>query len=215
MRRSLIASLVAVFALACADAPSAPSLEPMAPNFAVGEAPPPWALIEGDVTTDGSGASLSLSFSRSGDGSARLSHGVPSTATYRAWLLVTPGEQAALLRFIDGTNVTFSNGAMITKVTTKGNTKVSGRGTMTVDGDVYELSSVTDFNAYRECTTALGARCADFDGEGFSSAGPATWTGRLSSDGGNGGPPNWDGGKPGNGPPIDCGFECAIIRDFQ
>ncbi|MGI8618999.1 MAG: hypothetical protein ACR2L6_07895 [Gemmatimonadaceae bacterium] len=196
MRSPYIALAAAAFMLACADAPSAPLLQPGAANLNIGKAPPPWALIEGEVTTDGSGALLTrVSFSRSAaDGGARMSHS-GNVATYRAWLLVTPGNQAALLRFTEGGTATFSNGAMITKV--KG--KVSGRGTMTVGGHSYELSAVTVFNANGECATTpnAGPSCADFSApNGYFRSEASVWTGILSNDGGGGNfdfPPGWDG----------------------
>ena len=206
MRSSSIALAAAAFVLACADAPTSPLLQPGIPSFD-GKAPPPWALISGTLTTDGGGEVLaSVSFSRSADGPARMSH-AGNTATYRAWLLVTPGEQAALLRFIDGTNVTFSNGAMLSNV----NDKVTGRGTMTVGGHTYELSAVTSFEANGECATTPwdydGPSCASFSaGDGsFSSAG-SVWTGVLSNDGGGNFdfPPGWDVCKPDGCVCVDC-----------
>ena len=185
MRTPLIALAAAAFMLACADAPSAPLLQPEAANFNLGKAPPPWALIEGEVTTDGSGTALaSVSFSRvAADGGATMSHSAPGVATFRAWLLITPGNQAALLRFTEGGTATFSNGAMLSNV----NGKVSGRGTMTVDGHVYQLSAVDDFTANRDCMNAPGAgpSCVTFDDdEGSFSSSASVWTGTLSNDGG-------------------------------
>lgn len=197
MRSSSVVLAAAAFMLACADAPSAPLLQPTAANLELGKAPPPWALIEGEVSTDGSGAILTrVSFSRiASDGGATMSHDVPGAATYRAWLLVTPGNQAALLRFTEGGTATFSNGAMITKV----NGKVSGRGTMTVDGHVYQLSAVTDFDANGECATAPydyeGPSCASFGADdGSFSSEASVWAGILSNDGGGNFdfPPGWD-----------------------
>lgn len=186
MRSSFVALAAAAFMLACADAPSAPLLQPEAANLNVGKAPPPWALIEGALTTDGGGEiAASLSFSRiAADGGATMSHGVVSAATYRAWLLVTPGNQAALLRFTDGGTATFSKGAMITKV----NGKVSGKGTMTVAGHTYDLSAVTVFTADGDCATtpynAGGPSCATFSaGDGSFSSKGSVWTGVLSKDG--------------------------------
>lgn len=207
MRSSSIALAATAFMLACADAPTSPLLEPATPSFD-GKAPPPWALISGEITTDGDGALLSaLSLSRSADGPAVMSHAGGNTATYRAWLLVTPGDHVALLRFIDGTNVTFSNGAMLSNV----NSKVSGRGTMTVGGHTYALSAVTSFTADDDCVTTgpyTGPGCVTFSaGDGsFSSTGVSTWTGVLSNDGGGGRdfdfPPGWG----------DCRFfDCACI----
>lgn len=220
MRSTSITLLAAAFVLACADAPTSTLLEPEAPSMALGKAPPPWALIEGEVTTDGSGevALASISFSLSAtDGAAVMSHGVGSTATYQAWLLVTPGNQAKLLRFVNDPNktATFSNGAMITKI----NGKVSGRGTMTVSGHTYELSAVTQFEADGECATSAynysGPPCATFSaGDGsFSSAG-SVWTGILSNDGGGGFdlPPGWDG----CGITVDCVcVNCEIIGSYS
>lgn len=196
MRPSSIALIVATFMLACADAPTSTLLEPQGASMSLGKAPPPWALIEGEVTTDGSGEILaSVSFSLSGDGPAVMSHG-GSAATYRAWLLVTPGNHAALLRFTAGGTATFSNGAMISKV----NGKVSGRGTMTVGGHTYELSAVTEFDANGECATTPwdtdGPFCASFSaGDGSFRSEASVWTGILSNDGGGRDfdfPPGWD-----------------------
>ena len=207
MRLPTIALAAAGFVLACADAPSAPLLQPEAASFSDGKAPPPWAMIEGAVTTDGSGGILaSVSFSRSADGPAVMSHN-GNAATYRAWLLVTPRNHAALLRFTAGGTATFSNGAMISKV----NGKVTGRGTMTVGGHTYELSAVTDFQANGECAGTPfdedGPSCASFSaGDGsFSSAG-SVWTGILSNDGGGNFdfPPGWDVCKPDGCVCVDC-----------
>lgn len=191
MRSPLAALAAAAFMLACADAPSAPSLEPGAANLFAGKAPPPWALIEGEVSTSGDGSLQSrVSFSISGDGGAIMSHG-DDAATYRAWLLVTPGNQAKLLRFTEGGTATFSNGAMLSNV----NGKISGRGTMTVDGHTYQLSAVTAFEANGECATTAwdydGPICASFSAaDGSFSSEASVWTGTLSN---NGGGPGWDG----------------------
>lgn len=183
MRSSFIALVAIAFALACVDAPTTPPLQPDAPSFAIGKAPPPWALIEGEITTDGSGSTLTrLSLSRVAGGGALMSHS-GNAATYRAWLLITPGNQATLLRFTEGGTATFSNGAMISKV----NGKVSGRGTMTVGGRKYELSAVTELSGDGDCTTApwdhAGPSCASFsaDDGSFSSEG-SVWTGVVSND---------------------------------
>lgn len=221
MRSKYLPLAALALAVGCADAPMAPLPEPGPASLALeGRAPPPWALIEGQLTTDGSGediivagATLSLSF----DGSALMSHTAGgNTATYRAWLLVTPGNQAKLLRFTEGgSNVTFSNGAMISNV----NGKVSGRGTMTVGGHSYDLGAVTDFDANGECATAPwdydGPVCATFsaDDGSFSSTG-SVWTGELSNDGGRDFifPPGWGG----CGRIFDCGcIDCFIIDSYN
>lgn len=186
MRPSSIALVATAFALACADAPTTPLLQPASPGFTLGKAPPPWALIEGEIITDGTGDILtSLSFSRLGEGGALMSHSVTNTGVYRAWLLVTPGGRTAMLRFVeDGANVTFSRDAMISNV----NGKVSGRGTMTVGGHTYDLSAVTEFEADADCAMAAwdqdGPSCASFSAgdESFSSEG-SVWTGVLANDG--------------------------------
>ena len=190
MRSTYVALVAAAFMIGCADAPSAPSLEPGAANLFLGKAPPPWALIEGEVTTSGDGSLQSrVSFSIAGDGGALMSHG-DDVATYRAWLLVTPGNQVKLLRFTEGGSATFSNGAMLSNV----NGKISGRGTMTVDGHTYQLSAVTEFEANGECAATAwdydGPICAEFSaGDGSFSSEASVWTGTLSSDGGGKG---WD-----------------------
>lgn len=175
-------------------------------------------MIFGEVTTD-EGALLSVSLSRTADGPALLSHS-GNVATYRAWLLITPGEQATLLRFIDGTNVTFSNGAMLSNV----NTRVSGRGTMTVGGHTFELSAVTSFTADDDCVTAgpyTGPGCVTFSaGDGsFSSQGVSTWTGILSNDGGRDFdfPPGWDWCRRGGCGCINCvdGGGLEIIGSYD
>lgn len=201
MRTSSITLLAAAFTLACADAPTSTLLEPTGTSTSLGKAPPPWALIEGELLTDGEGATFArLSFSRSaGEGAAVMSHAGGTAATFKAWLLVTPGNQAKLLRFTEGGTATFSNGAMLTNI----NGKVSGRGTVTVGGHTYELSSVTEFDASGECAQTAwnydGPVCASFEGEGFSSD-ASVWTGILSN---NGGGPGWDG----------CdSFECVCIN---
>lgn len=196
MRSRLFPLLVVAFTVACADVPTGPPTQP--PNGFLafdGKAPPPWAEISGEITTDGDGILLSLSplLSRVGAGGASFSHIVGGdAATYVGWLLVTPGEQAAILRFAEGgANVTFSSGAAIMEV--KG--KVSGRGTMTVGGHLYYLSSVTKFDFDGDCaTTPWEGWCASFEGDGFSSE-ASVWTGVLSSDGGGPDfefPPGWD-----------------------
>lgn len=201
MRSRFIPLVGVAFIVACADGATAPLLQPGQPSY--DNPPPPWALIEGEVTTDG--ALLGLSFSRSADGPAVMSHAGSNTATYRAWLLVTPRDHAAFLRFTNDGTAKFSNGAMISKV----NGKVSGRGTMTVSGHTYELSAVTQFDANGDCGTAPwdyeGPSCASFsaDDGSFSSTG-SVWTGILSNT-----------GKGGKGPPPDdgCGeFECVCVN---
>lgn len=201
MRSPFVALSAAAFMLACADAPTVPLLQPDAASFDLGKAPPPWALIEGSLSADGA-VLTRVSFSRSGaDGGATMSHNGAGAATYRAWLLVTPGNQAKLLRFTEGGTATFSNGAMISKV----NGKVTGRGTMTVSGHVYQLSAVTAFEANGECATTPwnGPSCASFSaGDGSFSSSASVWTGILSN----------DGGKPNDEqPPIECGTECVIL----
>lgn len=185
MRSSSIALAAAAFALACADAPTTPLLQPSSPGFTLGKAPPPWALIEGEITTDGA-ILTSASLSRIADDGALMSHSGTNMGVYRAWLLVTPGGRTAMLRFVeDGANVSFSKDAMISNV----NGKVSGRGTMTVGGHTYDLSAVTQFDADPECALAAwdenGPSCASFSAgdESFSSSG-SVWTGVLSNDGG-------------------------------
>lgn len=216
MRSTSITLLAAAFMLACADAPTSTLLEPEAASMSLGKAPPPWALIDGEVTTDGGGALLAgLSLSRSGDGPAVMSHAGANTATYKAWLLVTPGNQAKLLRFTEGGTATFSNGAMITKI----NGKVSGRGTMTVSGHTYELSAVTNFEADGECATTAfnyaGPPCATFSaGDGSFSSTGAVWTGILSNDGGGRDfPPGW--GDCGKVWDCVCVTECYVIGSYE
>ena len=204
MRSRYVPLAAMAFVVACADAPTAPLLQPDVANFALdGRAPPPWALIEGTLETDGSGE-LTASFSRiASDGAATMSHDGSGVATYRAWLLVTPGNQAQLLRFTEGgTNVTFSNGAMLSNV----NGKVTGRGTMIVDGHLYQLSAVTQFEANGDCATTPwdedGPLCASFSaGDGSFSSEASVWTGILSNDGGNQNP----------GPPFDDCLKCVIV----
>lgn len=196
--RSPLAPLVAVaFMVACADGVTTPLLQPGGPNF-YDNPPPPWAEVEGDVSTNGGGTAASILplFSRAAPGGMSASHFPGGNAgTYRGWLLVSPGGQAKILRFAEGgTNVTFSNGARIMKV----NGKVSGHGTMTVGGHSYDLSLVDEFEANRECATASwnyeGPSCASFSAEddSFSSQG-SVWTGVLSNDGGRDFdfPPGW------------------------
>lgn len=212
MRSPLISLLAATFALACADVPSAPLLQPPDGSHASdGKAPPPWAETSGEVTTDGGGSTFALSplMSRGGASGPSFSHSAGgNTAVYVGWLLVTPGEHAAILRFADGgTNVTFSKGAAIMKV----NGKVSGRGTMTVGGHKYELSAVTEFEANGECATTAwdyeGPSCASFSaGDGSFRSEGSVWTGVLSNDGGRDFdfPPGWDLCKRGGCVCIDC-----------
>lgn len=206
MRSTYLPLAAMAFVVACTDAPTVPVLQPDAPNLSLdGRAPPPWALINGELTTDGDGALLSLSFSRSADGAAVMSHAGSNTATYQAWLLVTPGNQANLLRFTNGGTAQFSNGAMLSNV----NGKISGKGTMTVDGHTYELSAVTIFTADADCVRIEeydGPGCATFSaGDGSFSSTGSVWTGILSNTGGNGSgsPPGWD---------DPCDFECVCIN---
>jgi hypothetical protein len=214
MRTSSLALLAAAFTLACADAPTSTLLEPAGASLNLGKAPPPWALIDGEILTDGGGATLArLSLSRSGEGSALMSHGVATTATYQAWLLVTPGNQTQLLRFTNGGTAQFSNGAMLRNV----NGKVAGHGSVTVDGHTYELSTITYFTANADCvTTGYTGGCATFgaaDGS-ISSTGTSTWTGILSN---NGGGPDWV-FPPGWGDcyPTGCVcVDCAIIGSYD
>lgn len=187
MRSPFIPLLAVAFIVACADVPTTPLLQPGDPNF--DNPPPPWALIEGILSTDG-GSSLAR-FSRvAGGGAAGMSHSPEgTTARYRAWLLVTPGGQAALLRFTEGGTATFSKGAMITKV----NGKVSGRGTMTVGGHTYDLGAVTTFTANSECATTPydGPSCASFSsGDGSFRSQGSVWTGVLSKDAGGSASPS-------------------------
>lgn len=187
--RSLSVALVAsAFAVACADSPSAPLLQPDGASFTLGKAPPPWALIEGELTTDGGGevaAAGALSSRSGGGGEVSFSHSTGgNTATYRAWLMVTPGGKSLLLRFTDGGTATFSTGAMIMKV----NGKVTGKGTMIVGGHTYDLGAVTNFTADGECATTPydegGPPCASFSaGDGSFSSQESVWTGVVSSDG--------------------------------
>lgn len=202
MRSPFLPLAAVIFVLACADAPTAPLVQPPIGGLQeVGKAPPPWAEISGEITTDGGVLSLSPAFSRAGSAGASFSHAAGgNTAVYVGWLLVTPGGQMAILRFAEvGTNVTFSRGAAIMKV----NGKVSGRGTMTVGGHAYELSAVTEFEANGECATTAwdhdGPSCASFSAEddSFSSEG-SVWTGVLSND------PDGSAGSPG----------CTAVPDF-
>ena len=184
MRSRSIALVATAFVVACADAPTTPLLQPESPGFVLGKAPPPWALIEGEVTTDGAVLSIA-NLSRIASDGALMSHNGSNTGTYRAWLLVTPGGRNAMLRFVEnGTNVTFSRDAMIRSV----NGRVSGTGTMTVGGHTYDLSAVTEFEADADCALAAwddsGPSCASFSAgdESFSSEG-SVWTGVLANDG--------------------------------
>lgn len=212
MRSRFISLVAATFALACADVPTAPVVQPPDGIFSFeGDPPPPWAGITGEILTDGGG--LSLSLSGAGGFGLSFSHSAGgNTAVYVGWLLVTPGGHAAILRFTEGANVTFSSGARIMKV----NGKVSGVGRMTVGGHSYDLSAVTVFEANPECATVPfgGPSCASFSADdGSFRSDAALWTGVLSNDGGGGSdglPPGWDDGKPGNGPPVECGMECVI-----
>lgn len=183
MRSPLIPLVAVAFIVACADGVTTP-LQPGEPNF-YDNPPPPWAEISGDILTDG-GTSLSIAplMSRSAPGSPSATHVGGPIATYKGWLLVSPGGQASILRFAEGgTNVTFSKGARIMKV----NGKVSGAGTMTVGGHSYNLSLVDEFDANGACATAAfdydGPPCASFSAEdgSFGSQG-AVWTGVLSND---------------------------------
>ena len=184
--RSSFALVATAFVFACADAPTVPLQQAGSPSFDLGKAPPPWALIQGELTTDGTGEILaSVSMSRIGGDGALMSHSGSNTVVYRAWLLVTPGGQVAMLRFVEtGTNVTFSSDAMIRNV--KG--KVSGQGTMIVGGHTYDLGAVTQFEADADCALAAwdvsGPSCASFSAgdESFSSEG-SVWTGVLANDG--------------------------------
>lgn len=183
MRLSSIALAATTLALACVDAPTTPTLEPGSPSFVLGKAPPPWALIEGEITTDGAFASVSMS--RVANGGALMSHAGGSTARYRAWLLVTPGGKVSMLRFVEtGTNVTFSKGSTISNV----NGKVTGKGTMVIGGHTYGLDAVTEFTADADCALAAwdqsGPACATFSAgdDSFSSEG-SVWTGVLANDG--------------------------------
>lgn len=191
MRSSPILLVVAAVVVGCADAPTAALLQPEAARFELGKAPPPWALIQGELITD-DGELSAARFSRTADGVAAFSHAGTGAATYSGWLLVTPGDNAAILRFTNegSYNVTFSNGAMIMNV----NGKVSGKGTMTVDGHTFQLSAVDQFTANGECATTAydydGPICASFsDDQGSFSSEASVWTGVLSNDGGK----RWDG----------------------
>lgn len=197
MRSPFIPLVAMAFTVACADGVTTPLLQPGEPNF-YDNPPPPWAEISGEIITDG-GTLLSIAplMSRSAPDGPRATHAGAPTATYRGWLLVSPGDRAAILRFADGgTNVTFSNGARIMKV----NGKVSGHGTMTVGGHSYALSLVDEFEANRECATSPwnyeGPSCASFSAEDDSFSSEASvWTGVLSNSGGRDFdfPPGWDG----------------------
>ena len=187
MRLPSVALVATAFALACADAPTTPLLhQPDSPTFRLDYPPPPFALIEGVITTDGTGDILaSLSLSSVAEGGALMSHSGADAGVYRGWLLVTPGGRTAILRFAeDGQNVTFSKGATISKT----NGKVTGRGTVTIGGHTYDLRAVTEFEANGECAStpwdANGPSCASFSAgdESFSSQ-LSVWTGTLSNDG--------------------------------
>ncbi len=182
MRSPLIPLVAVAFIVACADGVTTP-LQPGEPNF-YDNPPPPWAEVYGDVTTAGTSLSIAPLMSRSAPGSPSATHVGGPIATYKGWLLVSPGGQASILRFADGgTNVTFSKGARIMKM----NGKVSGVGTMTVGGHPYDLSLVDEFDANGACATAAfdydGPSCASFSAEdgSFSSQG-SVWTGVLSND---------------------------------
>ena len=186
MRFSSIALVATAFALACADVPTTPLLEPGSPTFGLDNPPPPFALIEGVITTDGSGDILSsVSLTRVAEGGALMSHSGVNTGVYRGWLLVTPGGRTAILRFAEGgKNVTFSKGATISKT----NGKVTGRGTVTVGGHTYDLRAVTEFEANGDCGAApwdiSGPSCASFSaGDGSFTSPASVWTGTLSNDG--------------------------------
>lgn len=221
MRAPLLPLLALTFVLACADVPTTPLVQSPQAGFTLveGKAPPPWAEISGEITTSGDGAILSMSplLSRAGAGDASFSHiAGGEAATYVGWLLVTPGDHAAILRFAEGgTNVTFSGGAAIMKV----GDKVSGRGTMTVGGHTYDLSAVTEFDANGECATTAwdydGPSCASFSaGDGSFSSEGSVWTGVLSNDGGGPDwvfPPGW-----GDCSPTGCVCaDCAIIGSYD
>src|SRR5687768_3361147 len=150
MRRSPFLMLAAVVALACADTPSSPLLEPQMPSFDKGGAPapapdyppPPFAIIEGGGTT-----AENIAF------------------TYIANFFVNKPGNVAWVMFTGG-SATFSNNARIVSV----NGNVSGFGTMTVGGTTYQLNTVNEFGFNGNCTVTRGS-CASFSGSGFSSSG--------------------------------------------
>src|SRR5688500_12765361 len=154
MRRTPFLMLAAVFALACADSPSSPMLEPQGPSFDRAPVPdyppPPYAIISGDGTT-----AENVAF------------------TYIANFFVNKPGNVAWVMFTGG-SATFSNNARIMSV----NGNVSGFGTMTVGGRTYQLNTVSDFDFNGNCTVTRGS-CASFEGAGFSSS-SSTWTGQLA-----------------------------------
>ena|SRR5687768_2299046 len=187
MRRTPILMLAAVFALACADTPSSPMLEPAVPSFDRAPVPdyppPPYAIITGDVSTE------------------------HEAATYTANFFVNKPGNVAWLMFTGGTGVTFSQGARIMSV----NGNVSGFGTMTIGGSTYKLNTVSDFDFNGNCTSTVRGSCASFEGEGFQSFGSA-WTGQIA-----GRPIFKPGGKPGDGGGgevciPDATGECGFIK---
>jgi hypothetical protein len=156
--RSVSLAVALALVAGCADAPMSPLLQPGAANLATfdGRPPPPWAIIEGS-------------------GSAEMPF------TYTGYLFINKPGNIAWLKLNAGTNVTFSPNAMLLSV----NGEVSGVGTMKVGSTTYQLSSVTSFEASRDCmggsvSTARGS-CGSFEGPGFSSA-SFTWTGKMAND---------------------------------
>lgn len=131
MRRTLIATMVAVFALACSDVPTSPLLtagdarferEPLPDN-----PPPPFALVEGSATTEYG------SFSFSGH------------------LFINKPGNVAWLQFQSTTTagVSFSPNARIMSV----NGDVSGVGTISIGDNTIHLSDIESFNYQTYRTT--------------------------------------------------------------
>ena len=152
MRSSLTWLASLAFVVACADAPMAPSLvQPPIASFDEedDDPPPPWQRVEGFIITE------------------------TGTVSYSANFLATPKDNVAWLNFVGGT---FSANARIMSV----NGSVKGTGTFTAGGATYNLNTVTSFSYDGDCTNTLSETrvgCASFAGQGFSSAGSATWSG--------------------------------------
>ena len=170
MRRIYLGITALALVTACADGPTAPSSELLAPQsasfFFMDNPPPPWAMLEGTATA----ANVSFSY-------------------FGALLINKPGN-VAWLAFKNGGTATFSANARIMNV----NGKVIGVGSFSVGSSTYDLSGITSFTVDRSCMSG-SANCVTFGGGGISST-RSSWTGVLAND--NFRKPGWD-GPPGGG----------------
>lgn len=130
MRRTFIATVVAVFALGCSEVPTSPLLSAAAPSFdrfTYDNPPPPFAVVDGSATTE---------------------HG---TFSFTGHLFINKPGNVAWLQFQSTTTagVSFSPNARIMSV----NGDVSGVGTISIGDNTIHLNGVNSFTYQTYRTT--------------------------------------------------------------